>query len=127
MATDRDATTMHTPLHHLSLPSTAWLPQPMPNRSDRSTVGTNISPPPVDPCAAWRRPSRLCRSLLVGLAQTLPGGLFGALLGLVTGTFTLGILAGGLLAAVAGATLEVRSSALPLSPSRRSESNTNTR
>ncbi|AMV19450.1 hypothetical protein [Planctomyces sp. SH-PL14] len=102
----------------------------MPNRSDRLTIptaSTNISPPPVDHYAAWRRPSGLCRSLFVGLALTLPGGLFGALLGLVTGTFTLGILAGGLLAAVAGATLEARSSVPPLSPSRRSDSNTNTR
>lgn len=89
-------------------------------RQERMTAST-------DRYAAWQRPTPLCRCLLVGLALALPGGLFGALLGLITGAFTLAILAGGLLAAVAGATLEARSSAPPLSPSRRSESNTNNR
>lgn len=121
------AATMQTPLHHLSLPSTAWLPKPMSNRSDRP-ANSPAPTAPTDTYAAWRRPTRLRRSLLVGLALALPGGLFGALLGLITGTFTLGILAGALLAALAGATVEARSSApAPAQAPRRSESNTDTR
>ena len=100
---------MHTPLHHLSLPSTAWLPKPMPNRSDRPSK----PPAHAEPYAAWRRPSLSWRILFVGLALAMPGGLLGAMIGLATGAFEESVLAAGLLAAIAGATVEIRSAKVP--------------